>query len=108
MKGYSIQQEILLVTGTRFCSRPLQDSSAESNRKPRTENELLEEACWNGLLFEWLPELFLDSPAYERVYLWNTRIGKGHIHLELGEVPLPVDPHHCIDPYLVDELQSLN
>ena len=49
MKTKSTQQEVLLITGTRFSSRQCQDKKDAGNPNRLTDNEMLEDACWNGL-----------------------------------------------------------
>ena len=58
MKTKSTQQEVLLITGTRFSSRQCQDKKDAGNPNRLTDNEMLEDACWNGLIQSMLPEVF--------------------------------------------------
>ena len=54
MKTAPIQQEILLMTGTKFSAREWAEKNVEDQNK-LSATEQLEDACWNGLLHEMLP-----------------------------------------------------
>ena len=101
----STHQEVLLVTGTTFTSGQL------CKRDERTANHLsdkeqLEEACWNGLLQELIPEIFEKNTDTRKFYLWQIREGKTFLELEWGESPEEKDNFFSIDPY--DFLESEN
>src|SRR6266513_1191763 len=106
MKTNSTQQEILLMTGTHFSSRqwceknsPVQDHL--------TDKEQLQNACWNGLLQEMLPEICKPTAENKNLYLWQITEATSFIDLELGEVPGEIEKYHSINPYLSLPLQSL-
>jgi hypothetical protein len=104
MKTDSTQQEILLVMGTSFSSREWSFKDND-NKNYFTEREQLEEACYNGLLEEILPEVFMQMPAEKKLYLWDIKEGNSFIELELGEVPKEMDNRYSIDPYSFLHLQ---
>ncbi len=60
MDATSTQQEILLITGNRFAEREWAEKIGDDKNK-LTPTEQLEEACWNGLLPDLLPELFEEK-----------------------------------------------
>ena len=64
MKTNSTQQEIILLTGTTFSAREWceRESNKENNL---SDKEQLEEACWNGLLPEMLPEVYLQEKDHK-------------------------------------------
>lgn len=99
-----IQQEILLITGTKFSSRQCWQ---KINDKGRMDSEIdqLQDACWNGLLKEMLPEIYLSN---KEVYLWQIKENKCGLEIELGELPSEVDSFYSIDPYIFLECQSMN
>ncbi|HVZ55688.1 MAG TPA: hypothetical protein VG870_03435 [Chitinophagaceae bacterium] len=100
MKTESTQQEILLITGTRFSARILADREGASDRESLTEQERLEEACWNGLLPELLPELCEPQTPDHQTYLWQIVEAYHFLELDLGELPAFKDPACTLDPYL--------
>ena len=107
MKTNYIQQEILLMTGTTFSSR--QWCEKDPGRKNNfTEKENLEEACWNGLLQEMIPEICDRSGGDKRLFLWQIKEGNSFIELDLGEVPEEKDNEFSIDPYSFMHFQFLS
>ena len=97
MKTNSTQQEILLITGTSFSSRQCYQID-ENNQNNLTEKEQLEEACWNGLLQNMLPEIY-EHPVGKKLYLWQIKEAASFIEIELGELPEEKENHLSIDPY---------
>lgn len=90
-----IQQQILLFTGTHFSSRQcFKGKKTEANF---SEADELQDACWNGLLREMLPEIY--QADNKDLYLWQIRENKSSIDIEIGELPTEVDDFSSIDPY---------
>lgn len=107
MKTNSTQQEILLLTGTTFSKREL--SEKISGRKNNfSEKEQLEDACWNGLLPEMLPEVYLHTGENKKLFLWKIKQGKSFLDLELGDIVEETDKQFSIDPYSFLHLQLLS
>jgi hypothetical protein len=97
MKTNSTQQEILLITGTGFSARQWCEKN-DQGQNQFTEKEQLQNACWNGLLPEMLPEIC--KPAKDKdLYLWQITEATSFINLELGEVPGEIEKYHSINPY---------
>jgi hypothetical protein len=107
MKTNSTQQEILLVTGTTFSKREWSEKVSGSKNN-LTEKEQLEDACWNGLLPEMLPEVYLHSEESRKLFLWQIKHGKSFIELELGDIPEEMEKEFSIDPYSFMHLQLLS
>lgn len=99
-----LQQEILLITGTRFSSR-LCWQKLNENDHIGSEAEQLQDACWNGLLTEMLPEVVSKN---KELYLWQIRENKSGLEIELGELPSEIDPYFSIDPYFFSQEEFLN
>jgi hypothetical protein len=99
-----IQQEIFLITGTRFSSRQCWQKLNE-NERVGSEADQLQDACWNGLLKEMLPEVVGKN---KELYLWQIRENKSGLEIELGELPSEVDSYFSIDPYLFLQDQFMN
>ncbi len=99
MKATFTQQEILLITNNRFSQREWAEKNVEDkNRLSSTEQ--LEEACWNGLLAEMLPELFEKNTERNKLFLWHIRHCKSFLEIELGECEAAIESKLSIDPYL--------
>ena len=107
MKTNYIQQEILLMTGTTFSIRQCCEKDPGKQNNP-TEKEQLEEACWNGLLQEMVPEIYEQTKGNKKLFLWQIKEGKSFIEIELGELPEEKDKYFSIDPYSFMHLQLLS
>src|SRR3954470_22886449 len=107
MKAKSIQQEVLLLTGTNFSNR--QWSTRDDNTsKNLSEEEKLEQACWNGLLPEMLPEIFDNNQLSGKLFLWEIKEGASFLKLERGEYPKAKNNYYSIDPYSFLTLRCAN
>ena len=97
METNCTQQEILLLTGTTLTAAHLckQDDKGDAI----SEKERLEEACWNGLLQTMLPEVCLQAPDGDELFLWQVRVGAFFLELELSKTPTDIDKVFSIDPY---------
>jgi hypothetical protein len=107
MKNNSTQQEILLLTGTTFSTRECCEKEGGKQNFP-TEKERLENACWNGLLLEILPEVYSNIGDDKKLFLWQIKEGKSFIELDLGEIPEDIEQRFSIDPYSFLHCQSLS
>jgi hypothetical protein len=92
----NLQQEILLMTGTHFTSMQCWQKNNPENENLPSESDQLQDACWNGLLKEMLPEI---CEGNKNLYLWQIRENKSCLDIELGELPSELDPYFSIDPY---------
>jgi len=106
VKTKYIQQEILLMTGTSFSAKQCLGKDP-GIKDSTTEKEHLEEACWNGLLQEIMPEIY-KLPEGNKLFLWQIKEGNSFIELELGEAPEEKDSRFSIDPYAFMHLQYLS
>jgi hypothetical protein len=99
MKSNATQTEILLMTGTRFSARQSNSIAEPGHSNNLTERQKLEEACWNGMLKEMLPELFEQPDGNKNLYLWQIREADAYIELEFGNAPEAKEKYLSIDPY---------
>ena len=102
MERNTTQQEILLMTGSAFFQQQCYEKNEQDkdSNKNMSQREKLEEACWNGLLPEILPEIFAETNAQKKkLYLWQVKEGASFLELELGEYPEEKDSYFSIDPY---------
>ncbi|MES1221385.1 MAG: hypothetical protein ABUT20_38145 [Bacteroidota bacterium] len=99
MKTKSTQQEILIVTGTSFSARQWCKNDDSGKSENLSDQEKLEEACWNGLLQEMLPEICKQEKGAEKLYLWQVRQASSFLELELANYPEDKDAYFSIDPY---------
>jgi hypothetical protein len=103
----SAQQEILLVKGNSFTAR--QYHFKNENGKTSSPSEQLEEACWNGLIHELIPELSEHAGEDKTMYLWKVKESNSFLELDLSEqLPETKDNYFSLDPYtfMPDRLMS--
>jgi hypothetical protein len=108
MKTAPIQQEIVLVMNTTLSNKQWteKDITGGANKGPATDR--MEEACWNGLLDELLPEIIERTPSGKPLYLWQIRMHDAIIDMELSEYPGTIDKEFSIDPHLFLQSGYLN
>jgi len=102
------QQEILLVTSSTLSKRLFcrKDSALNMNY---SEAEQLEEACWNGLLGEMLPEIIHKSASGKTLSLWQIHYGYSFLDIELSESPRSFKKDFfSINPYCFLEVMCNN
>jgi hypothetical protein len=99
MKQNQIQQQILLMLGTSFLSRECLEKDDCSNKNHLTEKEKLEQACWNGLLHEMLPEIVEQTEDGEKLYLYQIKTVTHFFELELGQSHEQSEAQFSLDPY---------
>lgn len=99
MEDHSTQQEVLLLTGTRFSARQGVDNDAMVSGPDTNANALLEQACWNGMLPTMLPEICGPALTDKPVYIWKIREGSAFLEVEISDVPRDIDAYFSLDPY---------
>ena len=92
-----IQQEILLLTGTSFSQKQLSGNDSNDERKNLSQIKKLEEACWNGLLNELLPEIITNK----KLFIWQIGDTEFSLQIELSqypstEAPLSINPYYFL------------
>ena len=107
MKTKFTQQEILLITGTKFSEREWAEKMVEDKNK-LSPTEQLEDACWNGLLSEMLPEIVQKTTDGKNLFLWNVRQCRSFLEIELSESSPVIEKEFSIDPYLFVSTILLN
>jgi hypothetical protein len=95
----SIQQEILLITNSSLSKRSLCEKKSTEASSRFSNVERLENACWNGMLEEFLPGLILTVEG-KTLFLWEIRNAKNFLHIDLCDQPNFFNRELSIDPYL--------
>jgi len=108
MKANSTQMEINILAGTSFSASQATDKNEAASKPGRTEKEILTEACWNGMLPDILPEVFVQMPTGKKMYLWEIKEADAFIELELGELQEDKDKYFSINPYAFIPEQPLS
>jgi hypothetical protein len=99
MKTKSIQQEILLLTGTKFSAREWAEKKA-GDKNTLSPIEKLEDACWNGLLYEMLPGIVKKTADGKKLTLWQIHQCQSFLGIEMSDSTPVIKPEFSIDPYL--------
>jgi len=97
MKKNIRQQEILLVTNTTFFQKQLCEK-IDSDGGYGSHLQRLEEACWNGLLDEWFPEIIKRSTIGKDLHLTNIESASPFLKIELSESISCFNKSFSIDP----------
>ncbi|PWT97569.1 MAG: hypothetical protein C5B52_13560 [Bacteroidetes bacterium] len=108
MDKNSTQQEIMLMVGTSFSSRQWMQKDETDEHRQLSEMEQLEEACWNGMIREMIPEICERDEDGNALLLWEVHEGNTFITLDMGEIPEDKDEYYSIDPYTFYENLSYN
>jgi hypothetical protein len=104
------QQEILLTFNSRFLSKIYFEKCNAASSDIFIELEKIEEACWNGLLEEVLPEIFTMDIYARPIFIWRIREYNSVMEIDMGEYPSDKENFFCIDPYkfMADRSNELN
>jgi len=103
-------QEILLLTASSFAQGELcdKDSFEDNSSKRLSPVEKLEEACWNGLLDEFLSNRRANGKNGNKVFLWKIHVADAFLCVELAQPPTAIDHYYSLDPYLFLSLKNYN
>ncbi len=107
MKQKNIQQEVLLYTETSLVRKILIDKNGH-NENASKEDEL-EQAVWNGLLDEMLPEIM--QPVQRRkseLFIWKINTEENSLMIDLAEAPDIIEYPYSINPCLFLSETRLN
>ena len=102
------QQEILLNTDASFLTADWCLRSETDKPDSRSGKDKLEEACWNGVLKELIPELFKSSVDAKGLTLWKVRNMESILELELSDYPAEIDKYYSITPHMFLAVQECN
>jgi hypothetical protein len=108
MANNYVQMEVLLMTGTSFLAGNWVSKDANAVDRNYTEIEQLQDACWNGLVKTMLPEVWIEPPNGGILFLWEVTGAKSFLQLEIGEIPLPIDPRLSLKPSYFLSFQVYN
>ncbi len=105
MKNKGTFQEILLFTNTAFAAREW--AVKDGAGKDLTQKQKLEDACWNGIIPELLPEI--SEVAYDKkLILWQVNSAANFLDLRFSYEPEAVEAGSSINPYLFAETMHEN
>jgi hypothetical protein len=110
MEKCHAKQEILLLTSSSFAQRDLckNEFFEEDDRQGLSPVERLEEACWNGLLKEFISSTSSNHENGDKLFLWKIRVSETFLYVELCQAPSPLDYYSSLDPCLFLRLMNCN
>jgi hypothetical protein len=103
MKPQRVHQEVLIFTTTALSQRSL--CRKNSSGRENSAMEELEEAFWDGLLNELVPEIMPSTPDIKMV-IWAVFAREFYLLINLADSPGIAEPVYSIDPDLL--LSSMN
>ena len=106
MKPTTINQEVLLFTGTSFSKRQLCEKDLTNGNEAAGSSEQLQKACWSGMLFEMLPDLLEISPV--KIFIWEVIPGETFIRVKSGTTSESIERETSIDPYFLLSVKNFN
>lgn len=108
MKKNNPGQEIFLLTNSTLAQRELCSDDLSTHNRNNSLAEKLEEACWNGLLNDWLPGMEASNKTQNSLFLWQINVGNKFLSIQLAKGPLSTDHYYSLDPYLFLPEKNIN
>ena len=94
----TMQQEILLMTNSSLSKRNLCEKNSSESANHFSNVERLEQACWNGMLDDFLPGLVIKAEG-KTLFLWEIQAANSFLHIDLcDELAFP-NKEFSVDPY---------
>lgn len=94
----TVQQEILLMTNSNLSKRNLCEKNSGELGKHFSNIERLEQACWNGMLDDFLPGLLVKIEG-KTLFLWEIQTAMNFLHIDLCCEPGFSNREFSINPY---------
>jgi hypothetical protein len=101
MENNKKQQEVLFVSNSSFFRQELYQRNLRANYMQLAGSAVdkLEEACWNGMLRRWLPQVNQNTDNNE-LFLWKVLVANSFLCGELSRTPSEIERSHSLNPYL--------
>ena len=88
------------MTNSSLSKRNLcETKDSNTNARPFSNIERLEQACWDGMLEEFLPGL-VECVEGKTLLLWEIQTANSFLHIDLCDRPCFSQKERSIDPYL--------
>lgn len=98
MKSTSTNQEILLLSNSKFFKRNWVELTGNKNEKQLSQKEQLILLCWNGMLKEMIPEIL---QSYTKpLTLWEINESGNMLDLRYGDMDEEMNDEWSINPYV--------
>ena len=105
MKPKHVHQEVLIFKNTTLSQKALCRNN--SSNKYNDGAEELEEAFWDGLLNELVPEI-MPSTRHPKMVIWGVHAGKFYLLIDLADSPGITESILSIDPHLFSSEVNMN
>lgn len=105
MKSQHVHQEVLIFTTTSLSQMTLYKKS--NSKKDSSAIEEMEEAFWDGMLNELVPEIMPSTPDIKMV-IWGVYAGESYLLIDLADSPGVPEPAYSIDPNLLLSIMNMN
>ena len=105
MKLQHVHQEVLIFTNTTLSQKALCRKNSSSKNSPAIEE--LEEAFWDGLLNELVPEI-MPSTLHPKMVIWGVHARKFYLLIDLADSPGITESILSIDPHLFSSEINMN
>jgi hypothetical protein len=105
MEPQHVYQEVLIFTDTTLSQKALYRNN--SSNKTNSAMEELEEAFWDGLLNELVPEM-MPSTRKIKMVIWAIYAGESYLLIDMGDSPGIPESKFTIDPNLLLALLNMN
>jgi hypothetical protein len=105
MKPQHIHQEVLIFTNTTLLQKALCKKS--NDNKHSSDTEELEEAFWDGLLNEMVPEIMPSSP-HPKMFICGIHARKFYLLIDLADTPGVAESVLSLDPHLFSSEINMN
>ena len=106
MKKTSISHEVLLFTNTCFARRQFCERGNESTHQSHSSQ--LQNACWNGLILDILPDLIKAGTRDCPSYTWQVLPAGNFIEVRMGAQPFDLSHETSINPHLFHRTTLIN
>ena len=105
MKPQHVHQEVLIFTNTILSQTALCRKNSSNNNNSAMEE--MEEAFWDGLLNELVPEI-MPSTRNTMMVIWRVYVGEFYFLIDLADNPGIAEPIFSINPDLLSSLINMN
>lgn len=100
MKNTPTNQEILLLSNSKFFKREWVELKDNKNDKQLSQKEQLILLCWNGMLKEMIPEIFQMKGGKKPLTLWEINESGNMLDLRFGDIDQEMNDEWSINPYV--------
>ena len=105
MKPKHVHQEVLIFKNTTLSQKTLCIKNISKTHNSAIED--LEEALWDGLLNELIPEM-MPSIWDVKIVIWGVYAGEFYLLIDLADSPGNTESIFSIDPIIISSLINMN